>query len=82
MNNNPKIVWGVIVAAPKAEYWKNLTPDPRNIGMWCTGPAATQKSPAGHSVFNTRQEAEEAAKSYETKSWTYAAKKYPLRRNS
>lgn len=82
MNNNPKIVWGIIVAHPNLVNWGTSKPSVGEVGEWCSGPDHDEKSPSGHMLFHTRQKAEAEVKKWNCLSWTYAAKKYPLHRKS
>lgn len=80
MNNNPKVMWGIVVAHPNLVYWGTSQPSENDIGKWCAGGNHDEKSSEGHMLFNTRQKAEEEVKRWNCLSWTYAAKKYPRNR--
>jgi hypothetical protein len=81
MRKNRPVKWGIIVDRPNLDYWKNSLDIPLDkVGKWCSAYNGQQKSPAGHAVFNTRQEADKDATEWTSLAWTYSAKKYPLYR--
>lgn len=75
--NKDRFLWGIIVA-----HFLPGNPNhhqQKQIGQWCHA-SGDQKSKCGHALYRTKESADELAARWSNTMWSYASKKYPLKR--